>query len=268
MRSILATASIMMLATAIVAVSAGGPRVMTVDPDEDRPKGQVFGSHPNKPKEMTTPLLCNACRAIVIETEKQLDVLNPSGRSESDVYDVLDGICDQKNFRIYDHIPPTMVKACHNVMDRYREEGNDDGGFERVFLEHGVALAKRQKALCNKHAKKLCAGLQNDTIKQFEKTEKAKDEPTKSEATRKKEERKRKRKELNEAKATVKRLSAKKKTEEGLTKEEKQELKEAKKVKKKGMKKSKKKKKKTKKAKKKKKKAKKVDADEGAKDEL
>ena len=242
----------------------GGPRVMTVDPDEDRPKGQVFGSHPNKPKEMTPSLLCNACRAIVIETEKKLDVINPTGRSESDVYDVLDGICDQKNFRIYDHIPPTMVKACHNVMDRYREEGNDDGGFEAVFLERGVDMAKRQKRLCSRHAKKLCAGQQNDTIKQFEKTEAQKDEPTKSEATRKKEERKRKRKELNEAKSTVKRLLAKKKTEEGLTKEEKKELKEAKKVKKKGMG----KKKKTKKKKKKKTKKKKVKAEDAGKDEL
>jgi hypothetical protein len=39
--------------------------------------------------------------------------------AESDIYDVLGDICNPMNFRVYAHIPPTMVKGCEAFIDKY-----------------------------------------------------------------------------------------------------------------------------------------------------
>jgi hypothetical protein len=40
-----------------------------------------------------------------------------SKRGEADVYDTLESICHPANFRVYNMIPPNMVKGCEKFID-------------------------------------------------------------------------------------------------------------------------------------------------------
>ncbi|KAK3286491.1 hypothetical protein CYMTET_5957 [Cymbomonas tetramitiformis] len=81
----------------------------------------VFGDDPRKPVEVNDELLCEACHAIFDQVNKKI---GEKGRTETNIYEAVEGICDSKNFRVYKMIPPTMVKGCQAFIDKY--EGLED----------------------------------------------------------------------------------------------------------------------------------------------
>ena len=78
----------------------------------------MFGTNPRHDLELTKSQLCEACNAIVLEVNKRVTVK----RTEAEIYDALDGICEEKNLRIYKFIPPKMKQACEKVLDKFSDD--------------------------------------------------------------------------------------------------------------------------------------------------
>ncbi|KAJ1619898.1 hypothetical protein T492DRAFT_620206 [Pavlovales sp. CCMP2436] len=71
---------------------------------------QVFGENPRKPIVTDGRLMCHACRAIMHQLHQKL---RPA-RSHSDVLEQLEKICEVASLRIYEYIPPKMLKGCQD----------------------------------------------------------------------------------------------------------------------------------------------------------
>jgi hypothetical protein len=77
-------------------------------------------------RDVSPALFCAACKATVEQLFAKL-AKRGSKASESDVMDAIDTVCDAKNFRAYDFIPPKMVLGCEQLM-------HFDEDVERLFL--------------------------------------------------------------------------------------------------------------------------------------
>ncbi|XP_067942353.1 uncharacterized protein [Watersipora subatra] len=64
---------------------------------------------------------CAACLAIVDIVENEMTKKSFDG-VESRLYDLLESICDQNNYRSYEFIPPKMMEGCKKIMDRIEED--------------------------------------------------------------------------------------------------------------------------------------------------
>lgn len=90
--------------------------LMVVD---GQPPNMVFGDDPRKPVEINDELLCEVCHAVFSVVGAKLG----NKKTETAVYDAVDGVCDQSNFRVFKMIPPTMKKGCDAFMDKHGDGG-------------------------------------------------------------------------------------------------------------------------------------------------
>lgn len=117
------TASVGVLVICALALAAAwAPHVAADVPGG--PEGLVLGQDPRKPHEITPIVRCHACHAVVSQL---FEKYGPRKHvSESDVYDELDGMCDDMSrFRVYDYIPPRMMKACASFFDAAGDDLED-----------------------------------------------------------------------------------------------------------------------------------------------
>jgi hypothetical protein len=64
-------------------------------------------------------------------------------RGDGDVIAALDSVCDQKNFRTYDFIPPKMVLGCERILEF-------DEHIERLFISlPRIEREQIEQVLCN-----------------------------------------------------------------------------------------------------------------------
>ena len=83
--------------------------------------GLVFGDDPRRTHDITPQVKCSACRAV---TSQMFEMFGTRKKvSEADLYDAMDGRCDDmSHFKIYDYIPPQMMKACAAFYDAAGDE--------------------------------------------------------------------------------------------------------------------------------------------------
>jgi hypothetical protein len=82
---------------------------------DGQPPNMVFGDDPRKPVEINDELLCEVCHAVFSVVGTKLG----NKKTETAVYEAVDGVCDQSNFRVFKMIPPTMKKGCDAFMDKH-----------------------------------------------------------------------------------------------------------------------------------------------------
>ena len=70
-----------------------------------------------RPKDLDPKLYCNACQAIIKEVCKKLR----KSRSIVDVVTAMEGICNMRNFYVYEFTPPEMKKGCDAFMGGWEE---------------------------------------------------------------------------------------------------------------------------------------------------
>jgi hypothetical protein len=65
--------------------------------------------------------------------------------TETALYDAMDGVCDQANFRVFKMIPPTMKKGCDAFMDKFGDGACPPGRLQprRVLSASGDELVEQ-----------------------------------------------------------------------------------------------------------------------------
>lgn len=118
---------------------------------------------------ITATIRCAACRAVVTEAERLLKALKGSlQRHESDFFDVLDGICARKDVLLtFEHIPPTMRRACDEVLPLADALGGFEAALYSVYKQHKGSMEAVKDAMCTDKIKACTA--------EMAKTERAKE---------------------------------------------------------------------------------------------
>lgn len=94
-------------------------------------------SSPKRPDGTTPELYCNACQAIVKEALKKLK----HRKSEAEVFDVLDDVCNPKHYYIYMFPPPEMKQGCEAFIMDWEEQ------LEKTLLNRETN-AEVEKKIC------------------------------------------------------------------------------------------------------------------------
>ncbi|XP_001640330.2 serine/threonine-protein phosphatase 4 regulatory subunit 2 [Nematostella vectensis] len=75
----------------------------------------------NRPQDMSQGIFCECCSATVKELTKKLQKKS-SDPWEVKVVEAMEDICNVNNFRAYDYSPPTTIKGCKFIMDKFDED--------------------------------------------------------------------------------------------------------------------------------------------------
>lgn len=123
-------------------------------------------------------LKCAVCLAVVDIVDKHMMKKSFDG-IESRLYEVMENVCEQKNFKSYDFIPPKMMEGCKKFVDSTDDEKLLDtfGNYYRKVthknrndLERSVCLAMAGD----------CVGSKRMVEKKEKKTEKTTNEEDKA----------------------------------------------------------------------------------------
>ena len=118
----------------------------------------VEGSSGTNPHEA----VCETCHALHFIAREKLGKKSVKP-SESDIVEVLDGVCDKMdNWLRFNFIPPEMMSACRTFMAGVSKfhDGDSDANFEEVMAALG--LKRSEEKLCGK----ACAPAQGYSFKE------------------------------------------------------------------------------------------------------
>lgn len=73
------------------------------------------------PSDMSQGIFCEGCSAVMKELDKLLEKKSSDPR-ELQVVEAMEDICQTKYFSKYDYSPPTTVKACRFLIEKYEED--------------------------------------------------------------------------------------------------------------------------------------------------
>ncbi|KAJ7386215.1 hypothetical protein OS493_010609 [Desmophyllum pertusum] len=73
------------------------------------------------PPDMSQGIFCESCIAVMKELDKILTKKSSDPR-ELQVVEAMEDICQSKYFSSYDYSPPTTVKACRFLIEKYEED--------------------------------------------------------------------------------------------------------------------------------------------------
>lgn len=111
------------------------------------------------PSDMSQGIFCEGCSAVMKELDKILAKRSSDPR-ELQVVEAMEDICQTKYFSKYDYSPPTTVKACRFLIEKYEEDieqllmDNVDNSEQEVCYKltkacEGVDRSKKEKEPLN-----------------------------------------------------------------------------------------------------------------------
>ena len=125
--------------------------------------GSVYGQPGGKPifsaKDDVDErdLACAACLAVIDIVDKAMEKKSFDG-VESRLYDVIENVCDQKNFPAYDFIPPKMVDACKNFVDKVDQEEL------MTLLQRYYSKSEDKRPERRRLERKICVNVSGDCV--------------------------------------------------------------------------------------------------------
>lgn len=81
----------------------------------------ALGSKVKLPPDMSQAIFCESCSAVMQEIGKLLTKKSSDPR-ELQVVEAMEDICQAKYFSKYHYSPPTTIKACKFLIEKYEEE--------------------------------------------------------------------------------------------------------------------------------------------------
>lgn len=102
-------------------------------------------------------LACAACLAVIDIVDTAMEKKSFDG-VESRLYEVMESICDQKNFPAYDFIPPKMVDACKKFV------GNIDDEELMTLLQRYYSASEEKRPERRRLERKICVNISGDCV--------------------------------------------------------------------------------------------------------
>ena len=111
-----------------------------------------------KPNSITPELWCDSCNAIVRETHKLLR----GKKSEGDVFEITEDVCNPERYYTYSHPPPDMKQGCDSFIDRFIED------IQKLFIRRDTDDVNiLEQRLC-KETTRACVEVDPKNVKAFD----------------------------------------------------------------------------------------------------
>jgi hypothetical protein len=111
-----------------------------------------------KPNAITSELWCDTCNAIVRETHKLLR----GKKSEGDVYEITEDVCNPERYYTYSHPPPDMKQGCDAFIDRFIED------IQKLFTRRDTDDVNVLESRLCKETTRACVEVDPKNVKPFD----------------------------------------------------------------------------------------------------